>query len=369
MPRQCRLVAPPGVVLALARREPSDWSRSWSTHSMLAVVAGAFPAAPLASKPVRDLITARREVSCVQARAWTDAVKKRDPVELLKRGMHPHPISRAYFKLCEMQPLLPKEIARILLICEAPGGFFQAAQTLYPHAVRYATSLEGNSCIRFNRLVSSNVIADLPESGDICKESVVDSLIERLGEHSFDLITADGGIYHQDLDMVEQSSLHLLIAQIIVALRMNTLGGSCVIKLFEGSTQPTRDAVAIMRKLYREVHVYKPRTSKAANSERYLIGVCALSVERCDEVATFLRRSMSFPHVLGLLSVVDAAISNAFDALATKQTCELQRLLKATHMEKDACDALTRLAMDDVAWIKKNVKSLGGERELGTTCV
>lgn len=328
---------------------------------MLSVIEGSSPA-PNASNvtngdTARGLAAARRRVGKTSAAKWSRVVATRDPVETLRRAMHRPPISRAYFKLCEMHPLLPTCAERALLLCEAPGGFYQAVSRLYPSSRRVATSWEAG--LPFHELAKGDVLRALPHGGDIRYPQTADEIERRLGPNSMDLVTADGGTFYEELDTVEQSSFRLLVAQLIVVLRLNRQSGSCILKVFEGSTQPTRDVVAILRGLYANVHLYKPRTSKAANSERYVIGRDMLSQERSQQMAEELAtKVMTKQNVLSLLENADSGVDNAFDALAKAQTNELQRLLDAAGGDAAATAALKDLRAKDIQWIRTHVPCL-----------
>lgn len=277
--------------------------------------------------------------------------------------MRCRPINRAYFKLCEMRRLIPSEVSSALLLCEAPGGFYQAARTMFPTATRMvATSLATADSLTFHESVLPDVLAGLPSQGDIRRPDVADAIVARLGANSFDLVTADGGIDHDDLDMVEQGSLHLLVGQVVAALRLTRVGGSCVIKVFEGSVQATRDVVAILRRLFANTHVYKPRTSKAANSERYLICNGLVETARATTAAAELTRVLLVPYPLALLERPDEQIAKAFDALSAKQTHELHRLVSSAADDVDARTEVEELVRKDAAWIQQHVPCLDGPR-------
>lgn len=342
----------PAAVLPVSAHELSPRSRP-----MLSVIEGSTPAPPIPSEEVRALCEARQAVGRVDAAAWAAAVRRRDPVERIHRGLERKPVSRAFYKLCEMQPLLPTDVGDVLLLCEAPGGFYEAAGRLYPGARRVACSLEDEGSIPFDRRVSC-VVGGLPARGDIRDPAVVDALVAQLGPHRFDLVTADGGVGHADLDLVEQHSLHLLLGQLSAALRLTREGGTCVLKLFEGSTRATRDVVGAARRLFRELHLYKPRTSKAANSERYVVAVGLIDTHRARGAAAELDVARRTAHPLALLQRPDAQIDRAFDALAAIQTRELHRLVAAARYEPHAADEVEASVARDVAWLAERVACL-----------
>lgn len=326
---------------------------------MLSVVEGSTPAPAIASDVIRALQGARQAVGTVAPQLWATEVRRRDPVETIRKGINRQPINRAYYKLCEMQKLLPTKVDKALFLCEAPGGFYQAARRLYPDVERVATSLFREGAIPFHSMVTADVL-ELPSEGDIRNVAVIQQLVARVGPNSFDLVTADGGIGHEDLDTIEQSSLTLLIGQVVAALRLTKAGGSCVIKVFEGSIQATRDVVSVVRKVFSNIHLYKPRTSKAANSERYLIANGLLDVDRAASLASRLARVMTIPHPLALVDTPDAQIASAFDALAAKQTQEIHLLINAARSDTHARREVEQLRDRDLQWMQENVSCLGG---------
>ena len=322
---------------------------------MLSVVRGSSPSPPIASDVVRALQEARRCVGSIGGDAWTRVVRLRDPVELVRGRCQPV-ISRAYFKLCEMRRLIPSsDVSSALFLCEAPGGFYQAAGRMFPDAKRVATSLEHTSP-RFHRLVPcDDVVTGLPSKGDIRDVETIDALVALLGPNSFDLVTADGGIGHDDLDMVEQGSIGLLIGQVVAMLRLTREGGSCVIKIFEGSNRATRDVVSVLRKLFAGIHLCKPRTSKAANSERYLIANGLLNVSYASSVADDLSGVLQVPYPLAILDHPDEDIGKAFDALAVKQTQELHLLINAAQKGGAEVKEVASLARHEADWLCRHV--------------
>lgn len=231
---------------------------------------------------IRQLSKLRNEVGSLPGRKWNVQVCHRDPLTILKEKEKDYfnsKINRAFFKLHELSDELPRYAGKVLNLCEAPGGFWQASKSIWKNEV-IATSMVCE--IEFHKSV--NFLEGLPKFGDVREDEVKDWIEEKLGAHSCDIITADGGVGHEDADVIEQKSFPLLLAQLILSLRMQKQGGCIVLKLFEGSTKPTRDVVAIVKSLYKEWSVEKPSTSKAANSERYLIGRELIDVKETDLV-------------------------------------------------------------------------------------
>ena len=78
-------------------------------------------------------------------------------------------------------------------------------------------------------------------------------------------------IFSIDFNQQERLSLNLIFAQICYAIAMQKKGGTFIIKLFDIFTSATIDLVYILSTLYDRTYIVKPHTSRAANSERYMV--------------------------------------------------------------------------------------------------
>ena len=85
-------------------------------------------------------------------------------------------------------------------------------------------------------------------------------------------ITADGGFdYSIDYNYQEQASSKLIFSQIITALKCQAMGGIFICKIFDMNLLITIEMIYLLNLLYKEVIIYKPFTSRVANSEKYLV--------------------------------------------------------------------------------------------------
>ena len=89
---------------------------------------------------------------------------------------------------------------------------------------------------------------------------------------SMNFITADGGFdFSLDFNNQESTILKLLFAQICFALTMQKQGGVFILKIFDCFMQQTVDLLYILSSFYEKVFIFKPNTSRYANSEKYII--------------------------------------------------------------------------------------------------
>jgi FtsJ-like methyltransferase len=86
------------------------------------------------------------------------------------------------------------------------------------------------------------------------------------------LYTADGGFdFTNDFNNQEENVIQLLLAEILLGLSVLENGGVLIIKFFDTVLQPTLEMLYITTRHFREWTITKPKTSRAANSERYLV--------------------------------------------------------------------------------------------------
>lgn len=96
--------------------------------------------------------------------------------------------------------------------------------------------------------------------------------IEYLAERPFYLITADGG-FDEGTDFNNKEQLHygLILSEIYTALKLQKPGGHFALKVFDVFTETSIHLLYLLHIAYKEVYVYKPKTSRPTNSEKYVI--------------------------------------------------------------------------------------------------
>lgn len=198
------------------------------------------------------------------------------------------PLSRSYFKMIELIELFHLElndhVIKSFHLAEGPGGFIEALVQIRrcKEDKYYGMTLlddkndemipawkKSNHFLDENRNVHIEHGAD--KTGNILSIENLKYCKEKYGS-SMNFITADGGFdFSTDFNNQEQNMGKLLFAQICFALCMQSFDGSFILKIFDCFTEASLDMLAILSSFYKKVYITKPHTSRAANSEKYVV--------------------------------------------------------------------------------------------------
>jgi 23S rRNA U2552 (ribose-2'-O)-methylase RlmE/FtsJ len=167
-------------------------------------------------------------------------------------------------------------------LAEGPGGFIEAVCHMRknPNDVYYGMTLvnSDSKCPGWKK--SKNF---LEENRNVIIEKGIDNTGNLLSVENFeycynkyggkmDLITADGGVdFSENFNNQEHTATKLIIAQVIYAISMQSNGGNFVLKVFDIFSNASVDVLYLLSSLYKEVYIMKPKTSRYANSEKYII--------------------------------------------------------------------------------------------------
>jgi 23S rRNA U2552 (ribose-2'-O)-methylase RlmE/FtsJ len=209
------------------------------------------------------------------------------------------PISRAFFKMWEiiyeyhLIDIEKKESRVVLSVAEAPGGFIQAIykymniQIKSPKYSIYTMSLmnKEEEVPKYSEYINKNknikIMYGDKKNGDLYDIDNINS-IRRSMNTKAELITGDGG-FNEDNKYNIKEQLHnkLFLSEIIIAISNQKFGGKFVIKFFDTYTRYSLDLIYILLFFYKDVDIYKPKTSRPTNSEKYIIcrGFKKLSVQ------------------------------------------------------------------------------------------
>lgn len=192
------------------------------------------------------------------------------------------PISRSFFKLLEINKMFKlinnsNKNYYFSNNAEGPGGFIEALHYIRNNKCDfyYSTTLKpvNYKIPNWNRLkgkvINPNLILDYKDLYDITQ---VMTIISKFENNKAELVTCDGGFdFSTNFNIQEQMSYKIILSEIILCLGCNKKGGSCIIKFFDIFTIFTIKILYIISQFYKEINLFKPLTSRTANSEKYLI--------------------------------------------------------------------------------------------------
>jgi 23S rRNA U2552 (ribose-2'-O)-methylase RlmE/FtsJ len=96
--------------------------------------------------------------------------------------------------------------------------------------------------------------------------------IQRLKNDPFYFITADGGFDEgTDFNNKEQLHYNLILSELYSAILLQKKGGNFLLKMFDIFTETSVHFLYLLSQCYDEVHIYKPKTSRPTNSEKYIV--------------------------------------------------------------------------------------------------
>ena len=196
------------------------------------------------------------------------------------------PLSRSFFKMIEIIDTFsflnePTHIQSFHL-AEGPGGFIEAfnykrnnKQDIYYGMTLISDNVNIPSWKKATQLLSNNknikIEYGASKNGDLfLKENLIYCYKKYF--RSMDYITADGGFdFSHDFNNQEDISFKLILSQIFFALIMQKQGGNFILKIFDIFKIKTIEVIYLLCNLYENVFIFKPNTSRCANSEKYII--------------------------------------------------------------------------------------------------
>lgn len=216
------------------------------------------------------------------------------------------PLSRSFFKMIEMgnQSLnelinCPRPITTVGL-AEGPGGFIEAIIWLrgqFTNKQSYISSHTPNQFDKYygitlidNKSVeipswkrSAEFLRDHPQvniltgadgTGNLYSLDNLKYLAARFAINKANLVTADGGFDFSTCGVYncqEQTASKLIFAEIIGCFAVLGHGGSFICKFFDLNNKLTADLLYLLQCHFTSLNIFKPKTSRLANSEKYII--------------------------------------------------------------------------------------------------
>jgi hypothetical protein len=192
-----------------------------------------------------------------------------------------NPVSRAFFKMIEILKIVQDDIPikpiKTLHIAESPGGFIQAVNWKR-RLLGLIDYMEGWTLEKehaWRKLEdTSRSWSTKPELniGNLFHKRVRDEIIRSHVNSKAFLISGDGGFdFSDDYESQETLALPLILAQMVVGLECLETGGVFILKIFDCFTFPTIQILWIFWKVFTGFRIIKPQTSRACNSEKYIV--------------------------------------------------------------------------------------------------
>lgn len=194
-------------------------------------------------------------------------------------------ISRSYFKLIEILYNFNFNFdtkINSFHLAEGPGGFIEAMVNYRRNKndKYYGITLmtKDNDVPKWNKIQdfltknkNINIVYGPKKDGNLYFLHNLEYFKQNY-YNKFDFVTGDGGFdYSVDFNSQEKNSINLLFCEILYALIIQKVNGSFVLKIFDSFHNMTMQLLNILCYFYKEVHIYKPHTSREANSERYIV--------------------------------------------------------------------------------------------------
>jgi 23S rRNA U2552 (ribose-2'-O)-methylase RlmE/FtsJ len=253
---------------------------------------------PLYEEIAEDVSRSKAKIDDVEAGKQWDRIKKRtNPYEIIYNSnswnKKEHSVakylamSRSFYKLWEMMfdyDLLSGFGGEKLVtanLAEGPGGFIEAlvqyrsGNVMFEDDRFFGITLKPTSKYipGWEKVTGEKFRNVRTLFGSLYSVGVVKIYSGIVGaEGGAHIVTADGGFdYSVDFNQQERLSYHLIFAEIVSALMVQKVGGHFVCKVFDIFDKFSLKCLYLLTYFYKSVSIIKPKTSRPANSEKYVV--------------------------------------------------------------------------------------------------
>ncbi len=237
---------------------------------------------------------------------WDKMKKIGNPYELIYTTYHRKkkndsiskyiPLSRSYFKMWEIYnnyPILQNFPLNSKFyfahLAEGPGGFMEASYNYIQHlrTLQYNKTLKNEDVYEGITLKPHNEY--VPDWNKIKKifgkdtninvnygnlyiyEDVLE-YVKKFEHNKAHVVTADGGFdYSSDFNGQELNSCQIIYSEVVIALKVLIEKGTFICKVFDLFSVTMIRILDILQRNFEYIYIYKPESSRPANSEKYII--------------------------------------------------------------------------------------------------
>lgn len=301
------------------------------------------------------------------------------------------PISRSYFKLWEIfytfnlfEKFNKHEKYIYANLAEGPGGFMEATYNYRSKELKtqnlsdifYAITLkpENNHTPDWDKIKkvfnnSQNINIDY---GNLYKINDVNKYLAKFRKGKAHLVTADGGFdYSTDFNGQEVNSCKIIYSEVVIGINVLRSGGSMVCKIFDMFSFTMVQIMYLLSNAFEKVFIYKPETSRPANSEKYIVCLNYLDNISDEEKSNLIKNIEVWDNIddkssTGILEGITVNNDFIYKLLEynvkyseiQKQSLQSTIKLSQTTMEKEIYNSLINNQVScAINWCKKyNVK-------------
>ncbi|XP_013416099.1 cap-specific mRNA (nucleoside-2'-O-)-methyltransferase 1 [Lingula anatina] len=245
---------------------------------------------------LQDVLKCKSMFDILEPEEMRRARTRSNPYETIRGAIF---LNRAAVKMANMDAVLdfmftnpkdregrsvvgPNELLYFADVCAGPGGFSEYILWRKKwHAKGFGFTLKGPCDFKLEDFLAAPSEMFEPyygvnDDGDIYRPENLISLqkfvLENTNNKGVHFVMADGGFSVEGQENIQEIlSKRLYLCQFLAALMLLRDGGHFVCKLFDIFTAYSVGLVYLMYKAFEHVAIFKPVTSRPANSERYIV--------------------------------------------------------------------------------------------------
>ncbi len=242
---------------------------------------------------------------------WDKMKKIGNPYELVYTTYHRKkkndsiskyiPLSRSYFKMWEIynnysiiQSFPLNSTFYFAHLAEGPGGFMEASYNY----IQYLRKINNKNVIlnkdiyegitlkphnetvpdwnKIKKIFNKDMFEKNPNInvnyGNLYIYEDVLNYIKKFEHNKAHVVTADGGFdYSADFNGQELNSCQIIYSEVAIALKILREKGTFICKVFDLFSAPMIRILDILQRNFEYMYIYKPESSRPANSEKYII--------------------------------------------------------------------------------------------------